>query len=99
LSTTKGSSVNNFHEKGCQVPRINNLKKLIREKQAKHREQTGQNLPQHAIATYTGIDPATLSEYMNDKLSTLNWEVWQKLANYLGVSGDEIFNVLPDEVK
>jgi hypothetical protein len=81
------------------VPRVNNLKTLIREKQAKHREQTGKHLPQHVIATHSGIDPATLSEYMNDKLSRLDWEIWQRLSNYLGVSGDEIFNVLPDEVE
>jgi transcriptional regulator with XRE-family HTH domain len=79
------------------VPKVNNLKNLIRQHQEAHKAKTGKHLQQHVIAVHIGIDPATLSEYMNDKLTTVNWEVWQKLANYLGVSGDEIFNVQPDE--
>jgi hypothetical protein len=84
-------------QKGSIVPKVNNLKNLIRQQQEAHKAKTGQFLHQHVIAVHIGIDPATLSQYINNKLTTLNWEVWQKLANYFGVSGDEIFNVLPDD--
>jgi transcriptional regulator with XRE-family HTH domain len=79
------------------VPKVNQLKRLIREKQAEHKRQTGKHLPQNVIAVALGIDPATLSLYMNDKTGSISWETWQNLSNYLGVSGDEIFNVKPDE--
>lgn len=79
------------------MPRVNQLKTLIREKQAKHKKQTGKHLPQNVIAVALGIDPATLSLYMNDKSGSISWEIWQNLVNYLGVSGDKIFNVIPDE--
>jgi hypothetical protein len=84
-------------QKGSIVPKVNNLKNLVRQQQEAHKAKTGQFLHQHVIAVHMGIDPATLSQYINGKLTTINWEVWQKLANYFGVSGDEIFNVLPDE--
>jgi transcriptional regulator with XRE-family HTH domain len=77
--------------------RVNKLKFFIRQKQAAYKRETGKNLPQVAIAVALGIDPATLSQYANNKIGSVNWEIWEKLADYFGVSGDEIFNVLPDD--
>jgi DNA-binding XRE family transcriptional regulator len=79
--------------KGVAVPRVNKLKKLIRDKQAENKRRTGKHLSQAAIAVEMGIDPATLSEYMNDKVGSLNWDVWQKLADYFDVEGHEIFDI------
>jgi plasmid maintenance system antidote protein VapI len=79
------------------VPRVNRLKALIQAKQAKYREETGRNLPQHIIAVELGLDPSSLSEYINNKFASVSWDVWQRMVNYFGVSGDEIFNVTPDE--
>jgi DNA transposition AAA+ family ATPase len=82
------------------VPRANRLKTLIREKQAEYKRQTGKHLPQNVIAVELGIDPATLSLYMNDKSGSITWEIWQSLADYFGVQGHEIFDVTPrDDAK
>lgn len=78
------------------MAKVNRLKNLIRYKQAQHKRETGKHLPQSTMAVEIGIDPATLSLYMNDKTGVINWEIWQKLADYLDVPGDEIFNVSPD---
>ena len=79
------------------MPRVNRLKTLIREKQAKHREETGRNLPQHIMAVELGLDPATLSEYINNKVASVSWDVWQRMVNYFGVEGHEIFDVTPTD--
>jgi hypothetical protein len=42
---------------------------------------------------------ATLSLYMNDKSGSITWEIWQNLADYLGVQGHEIFDVTPTDAK
>jgi hypothetical protein len=82
------------------VARVNRLKMLIREKQAKHREETGRNLPQHIMAVELGLDPATFSEYINSKTASVSWEMWQRFADYFGVQGHEIFDVTPrDDAK
>jgi DNA transposition AAA+ family ATPase len=86
-----------LYRKGEKMPVVNNLKTLIRQKQEAYKAETGKLVKQYLIADEIGIDPATLSQYMNGKIGSVNWEVWQKLANYFGVSGDEIFNVQPDE--
>jgi transcriptional regulator with XRE-family HTH domain len=79
------------------VARVNKLKTLIREKQATYKRRTGKHLPQNVMAVEMGIDPATLSQYMNDKVGSVNWDVWEKLANYFDVAGHEIFEVHPDK--
>jgi transcriptional regulator with XRE-family HTH domain len=84
-------------KKGCKVPKTNRLKTLIREKQAEYKKQHGKHLPQHIIAAELGVDPATLSEYMNNKIASVNWDIWQRIANYFGIPGYEIFNVMPDD--
>jgi hypothetical protein len=82
------------------LPKVNRLKILVREKQAKYKEQHGKNLPQHIIAVELGLDPATLSEYMNSKVGSVSWEMWQRFADYFGVQGHEIFDVTPrDDAK
>jgi hypothetical protein len=79
------------------VPRVNRLKALIQEKQAKHRQETGRNLPQHIIAVELGLDPSSLSEYINNKFASVSWDVWQRFADYFGVQGHEIFDVTPTD--
>ena len=79
------------------MPRVNRLKALIKEKQAQHKEQTGEKLPQHIIAYELGLDPSSLSEYINNKFASVNWDVWQRMVNYFGVPGHEIFDMLPDD--
>jgi hypothetical protein len=78
------------------VPRVNRLKALIREKQAQHKEQTGKKLPQHIIAYELGLDPSSLSEYINNRFASVSWDVWQRMVNYFGVEGHEIFDMTPD---
>ena len=79
------------------MPRVNRLKTLIREKQAEHKRQTGKHLPQNVIAVELGIDPATLSLYMNDKSGSISWDIWQRMIDYFGVQGHEIFDVTPTD--
>jgi hypothetical protein len=79
------------------VPRVNRLKALIEKKQAQHKELTGKKLPQHIIAYELDLDPSTLSEYINSKSASVNWDVWQRMVNYFGVEGHEIFDMTPDE--
>jgi hypothetical protein len=79
------------------VPKVNRLKQLIRQKQAEHKERTGKYLQQHTIAVQIGVDPATLSEYINDKLKYVHLDIWQRMVNYFGVPGHEIFDMLPDD--
>ena len=79
------------------MPTVNRLKMLIREKQAEYKKRNGKHLPQHVIAVELGLDPATLSEYMNGRVGSVNWELWQKFANYFDVPGHEIFDVIPEK--
>jgi len=76
---------------------VNNLPELIKAKQAEHKAETGADLSELHIAVGIGINPVTLSKYKNRKVESVNWEVWKKMASYFGVSGDKIFNVLPDD--
>jgi hypothetical protein len=75
------------------VKRVNNLKILLRQKQAAHKRETGKHLPQNVIAVELGLDPTTLSLYMNNKVGSVNWEIWEKLADYFDVEGHEIFDI------
>lgn len=76
---------------------VNNLPELIKEKQDKYREEHNKELTELYIAVGIGINPTTLSHYKNGKTESVNWEIWQKLAAYFGVTGDKIFNVIPDD--
>jgi DNA-binding XRE family transcriptional regulator len=76
---------------------VNNLPKLIKEKQDAYRNEHNAELPEFHLAASIGINPVTLSHYKNGKVESVNWEVWQKLAAYFGVTGDKIFNVVPDD--
>ena len=77
--------------------RVNRLKALIREKQAAYKRETGKHLPQNVIAVQLGLDPTTLSLYMNSKIGSVNWEIWEKLAEYFDVEGHEIFDVVREK--
>ena len=76
---------------------INNLPKLIRAKQDRMEKETGRRPSQSDIATYMGIAPSTLSAYITNKRSQVDFGTWQAMVDYFDVSGDEIFNVLPDD--
>ena len=39
----------------------------------------------------------TFSHYKNQKIESINWEIWQKMVKYFGVPGHEIFDVLLDD--
>jgi hypothetical protein len=79
------------------MPRVNRLKALIQEKQAEHKKRTGKNLPQHIIAVELDLDPSSLSEYINNRFASVSWDVWQRMVNYFGVEGHEIFDMTPDK--
>jgi hypothetical protein len=76
---------------------VNNLPKLIKEKQAQHKAENNTDLAELYIAVGIGINPITLSHYKNQKVESVNWEVWQKMVKYFGVPGHEIFDVLLDD--
>jgi DNA-binding XRE family transcriptional regulator len=65
----------------------NNLPKLIREYRKKY-----PHITQTDIARKIGIDPATLSQYKNSQISTINIEIWGKLSELFEVPGHEIFD-------
>jgi hypothetical protein len=76
---------------------VNNLAKLIKEKQEKHQVETNTTLSEVQIAVYMGVSPVTLSHYKNGKIESVRWDVWQKMVRYFGVQGHEIFDVLLDD--
>jgi hypothetical protein len=76
---------------------VNNLPKLIKAKQDEHRANTNTELAELYIAVGIGINPVTFSHYKNQKVESINWEIWQKMAKYFGVPGHEIFDVLLDD--
>jgi hypothetical protein len=76
---------------------INNLPKLIKEKQERHQAETNTTLSEVQIAVYMGVNPVTLSHYKNGKIESVRWDVWQKMVRYFGVPGHEIFDVLLDD--
>jgi transcriptional regulator with XRE-family HTH domain len=78
---------------------MNNLKTLIRDYQSRNKKPDGSLLTQHEIAEMADVDPATLSRYANNQIGSINLEIWQKLVNFFGVEGYEIFNMRPDAEK
>jgi hypothetical protein len=76
---------------------VNNLPQLLKAKQEKHRAENNTDLTEVQMAVYMGINPATLSHYKNNKIESINWDVWQKMVKYFGVHGHEIFDVLLDD--
>jgi hypothetical protein len=76
---------------------VNNLPKLIKAKQEQHKAENNTDLSELLIAVGIGINPVTLSHYKNQKLESVNWEIWQKMVRYFGVPGHEIFDVLLNE--
>jgi hypothetical protein len=76
---------------------VNNLPQLIKDKQDQYRDAHNAELTELHITVAMGINATTLSHYKNMKVNSFNWEIWQRLVNYFGVSGDKIFNVIPDD--
>ena len=76
---------------------MNNLKNLIEDYKAKNRRADGSPITQTDIATMAEVDPATMSRYVNDQINSVNLEIWQKLADFFGVPGEEIFTVQPSK--
>ena len=76
---------------------MNNLKALIRNYQEQHKNPDGTNITQVQIAEKAQVDPATLSRYANNQIGSVNLEIWQKLADFFGVEGYEIFTVKPNK--
>lgn len=54
--------------------------------------RTERNLTQADIATAIGVAPATIGNYEQGTREPKNNEVWQKLANYFGISVDELMD-------
>jgi DNA-binding XRE family transcriptional regulator len=78
---------------------VNNLPEIIKAKQDAYRNEHHKELTEFHMAIAIGINPTTLSNYKNMKVTCLNWEVWEKLATYFGVSGSELFDLVPDDTK
>ena len=76
---------------------MNNLKSLIRAYQSKHKNPDGTTITQVQIAEKAEVDPATLSRYANNQIGSVNLEIWQKLSDFFGVDGEEIFTVKPSK--
>ena len=76
---------------------VNNLPKLIKAKQDEYREKNNAELAELYIAVGIGINPTIFSHYKNQKIESINWEIWQKMVKYFGVPGHEIFDVLLDD--
>lgn len=74
---------------------LNNLKNLIEDYKAKNRRTDGTPYTQSDIATMANVDPATLSRYVNNQINSVNIEIWQRLADFFGVPGEQIFTVKP----
>ena len=76
---------------------INNVSTLIKAKQDEIEKQTGKRPSQSDLATYMGVAPSTLSAYVSKKRLQVDFGTWQAMVDYLGVPGDQIFNVVPDD--
>lgn len=75
---------------------MNNLKYLIRQYQATNKRADGTEYTQEDIADMAGVNVTTLSRYANNQIGSVNWEIWQKLAEFFNVEGSEIFDVRRD---
>jgi hypothetical protein len=76
---------------------INNVSTLVKAKQDEIEKQTGKRPSQSDLATYIGVAPTTLSAYVSKKRSQVDFGTWQAMVDYFGVSGEKIFNVVPDD--
>jgi transcriptional regulator with XRE-family HTH domain len=68
------------------------LRELVEEFQRNNRRPDGTKPSQAEIAVNAGVNPSTLSRYMDGKTESYNREVMEKLAKYLGVKNvNELF--------
>lgn len=75
---------------------VNRLGKFVRDEQDRLSAEKGRNVTQVEISVLIGVDPATLSRYINGKPDSINWDVWKRLCDYFKVSGHELFDILPE---
>ena len=78
---------------------MNKLPKLVEDYQTEHRERTGQEIYQRDIAKMAGIDVSTFSRYVNGHVGSINLDIWQRLSDFFGVEGHEIFDLTPQGEK
>ena len=76
---------------------VNNLKYLIREYQKANKNEDGSEPTQAQIAEKAKLDATTLSRYANNQINSVNIEIWQKLADFFGVPGEQIFRIIPNK--
>lgn len=76
---------------------VNRLGEYIEREQQKLAKEKGRSVNQNEIAVYIGVNPATLSRYINGKPDSINWDIWKKLADYFDVKGSDLFDVLPGD--
>jgi transcriptional regulator with XRE-family HTH domain len=75
---------------------VNRLPELIKQHQKKHKNpNTKKPYTEAEIAALAGIDKTTFSRYKNGLIGSVDLTVWQRLADFFGVDGSEIFNVSP----
>lgn len=75
---------------------MNRVKELVEEYKKTHRREDGTELTQKDIAELMGVDPSILSRYMRGYTSRVDFDVWQRMANFFKVDGSKVFNVTPD---
>lgn len=69
---------------------VNKLPELVSAYQLKH----GVTIKE--LAKAIGIHHLTLSRYTKSQMGSVEFEAWQKLADFFQVDGGEIFDMLPD---
>jgi transcriptional regulator with XRE-family HTH domain len=79
-----------------KVTIVNNLKMLIRDYQKRNKRLDGSEPTQEEIAKDAQINVTTLSRYANNQINSVNFEIWQKLSDFFGVPGEQIFRVIPN---
>lgn len=75
---------------------VNRLGQFVKNEQERLSKELGRDVTQVEIAVRMEINPTTLSRYINSKPDSINWDIWKKLSDYFGVSGHELFDVLPE---
>ena len=75
---------------------VNKLPQLIEAYQEKTKDpKTERVITEAEIAKLAGIDKTTFSRYKNGLIGSVDLTIWQRLADFFGVDGSEIFNVSP----
>lgn len=78
---------------------VNKLRDFVEAEQARLKAELGRDVNQNEIAVMIQVNPATLSRYINGKPDSINWDIWKKLADYFGVKGSDLFDVVPEDLQ